>query len=82
MSKSCRIEFVDGELTCLCNHRDYRNCDLYKEDDETYDDWGEEEGMSEPSLINITNDNELMDRVLKKSAEIQEEIMKKAEEEE
>ena len=43
MSKNCRIEFVEGELTCLCNHRDYRNCDLYEEDDETYDDWGEEE---------------------------------------
>ena len=42
MSKNCRIEFVEGELTCLCNHRDYRNCDLYEEDDETYDDWGEE----------------------------------------
>lgn len=43
MSKNCRIEFVEGELTCLCNHRDYRNCDLYEEDNETYDDWGEEE---------------------------------------
>ena len=31
MSKNCRIEFVEGELTCLCNHRDYRNCDLYEE---------------------------------------------------
>lgn len=39
MSKNCRIEFVDGKLVCLCNHRDYRNCDLYEEDDETYDDW-------------------------------------------
>ena len=39
MSKNCRIEFVDGKLVCLCNHRDYRNCDLYKEDNETYDDW-------------------------------------------
>lgn len=39
MSKNCRIEFVEGELTCLCNHRDYRNCDLYEEDDETYDGW-------------------------------------------
>lgn len=36
--------------------------------------------MSEPSLIDITNDDELMDRVLKKSAEMQEEILKKAEE--
>ena len=43
MSKNCRIEFVEGELTCLCNHRDYRNCDLYKKDDETYDYWGKEE---------------------------------------
>lgn len=43
MSKNCRIEFVEGELVCLCNHRDYRNCDLYKEDRETYDGWGEEE---------------------------------------
>ena len=33
--------------------------------------------MSEPSLIDITNDDELMDRVLKKSAEMQEEILKK-----
>lgn len=31
MSKNCRIEFVEGELTRLCNHRDYRNCDLYEE---------------------------------------------------
>lgn len=37
--------------------------------------------MSEPNLIDITNDDELMDRVLKKSAEMQEEILKKAEEE-
>lgn len=41
----------------------------------------DEERMSEPSLIDITNDDELMDRVLKKSAEMQEEILKKAEEE-
>lgn len=26
----CRIEFVDGELTCLTNHYDIENCDLYK----------------------------------------------------
>lgn len=38
--------------------------------------------MSEPSLIDITNDDELMERVLKKSAEMQEETLKKAEEEE
>jgi len=38
--------------------------------------------MSEPNLIDITNDDELMDRVLKKSAEMQEETLKKAEEEE
>jgi len=38
--------------------------------------------MSEPSLIDITNDKELMDRVLKKSAEMQEETLKKAGEEE
>lgn len=38
--------------------------------------------MSEPSLIDITNNKELMDRVLKKSAEIQEETLKKAEEKE
>lgn len=37
--------------------------------------------MSEPSLIDITNDKELMDRVLKKSTEMQEETLKKAEEE-
>lgn len=43
MSKNCRIEFIEGELTCLCNHRDYRNCDLYEEDDETYNDWEKEE---------------------------------------
>ena len=36
MSENCRIEFVDGELTCLCSHRDYRNCDLYEKDDETF----------------------------------------------
>ena len=38
--------------------------------------------MSEPSLIDITNDKELMDRVLKKSAEMQEETLKEVEEEE
>lgn len=38
--------------------------------------------MSEPNLIDITNDKELMDRVLKKSAEMQEEILKKAKDEE
>lgn len=38
--------------------------------------------MSELSLIDITNDKELMDRVLKKSAEMQEETLKEAEEEE
>ena len=38
--------------------------------------------MTEPSLIDITNDKELMDRVLKKSAEMQEEILKKTKEEE
>lgn len=37
--------------------------------------------MSEPSLIDITNDKELMDRVLKRSEEMQEETLKKAEEE-
>ena len=41
-----------------------------------------EERMSELSLIDITNDDELMNRVLKKSAEMQEETLKKAEEEE
>ena len=35
---------------------------------------------AEPSLIDITNDKELMDRVLKKSAEMQEETLKNAEE--
>ena len=79
MSKNCRIEFVEGELTCLCNHRDYRNCDLYKEDNETYDGWGTEGEMSKPSLIDLTNDDELMDRVLRKSAEMQNEILRKAE---
>lgn len=38
--------------------------------------------MNESSLIDITNDKELMDRGLKKSAEIQEETWKEAEEEE
>ena len=38
--------------------------------------------MTEPSLIDITNDKELMDRVLRKSAEMQEETLEKAEEEE
>ena len=42
----------------------------------------EEKRMSEPSLIEITNDKELMDRVLKKSTEMQEETMKKAGEKE
>ena len=36
--------------------------------------------MSEPNLIDITNDEELMDRVLKKSAEMQEETLKEAKE--
>lgn len=35
--------------------------------------------MSEPSLIDITNDDELMERVMKKSAEMQEETLKEAE---
>ena len=30
MSKNCRIEFVDGELVCLCQHHNYDNCDLVK----------------------------------------------------
>ena len=38
--------------------------------------------MGEQSLIDITNDKELMDRVLKRSEEMQEETLKKAEEEE
>ena len=38
--------------------------------------------VSEPSLIDITNDDELMDRVLKKSAEMQDKTLKKAEDEE
>ena len=38
--------------------------------------------MAEPNLIDITNDKELMDRVLEKSAEMQEETLKKAEEKE
>ena len=37
--------------------------------------------MTELNLIDITNDKELMDRVLKRSEEMQEEILKKAEEE-
>lgn len=36
--------------------------------------------MSEPNLIDFTNDDELMDRVLRKSAEMQNEILKQAEE--
>lgn len=35
--------------------------------------------MSEPSLIEITDDKEFMERVLKKSEEMQEETLKKAE---
>ena len=27
---NCRIEFVEGELTCLTAHRNYNNCDLVK----------------------------------------------------
>lgn len=38
--------------------------------------------MSEPSLIEITDDKEFMERVLKKSEEMQEEILREAEEEE
>jgi len=38
--------------------------------------------MSEPNLIDITNDRELMDRVLKKSVEMQEEVLNKVEEKE
>ena len=38
--------------------------------------------MTEPNLIDITNNKELMDRVLKKSAEMQEEKLKEADEEE
>lgn len=34
--------------------------------------------MSEPNLIDITNDKELMDRVLKKSAKMQEATLKRA----
>ena len=37
--------------------------------------------MADSNLIDITNDKELMDRVLKKSAEMQEETLEKAEEE-
>lgn len=36
--------------------------------------------MSEPTLIDLTNDDELMDRVLKKSAEMQNELLEQAEE--
>ena len=36
--------------------------------------------MSEPSLIEITDDKEFMERVLKKSEEMQKEIFRKAEE--
>ena len=38
--------------------------------------------MTEPSLIDITDDKEFMERVLKKSEEMQEETLKKAEEKE
>ena len=38
--------------------------------------------MSEPDLIEITDDKEFMERVLKKSEEMQEEILKKADKEE
>lgn len=36
--------------------------------------------MSEPNLIDLTNDDELMDRVLRNSAEMQNEILEQAEE--
>lgn len=38
--------------------------------------------MTEPNLIDITDDKEFMERVLKKSEEMQEETLKKAEEKE
>lgn len=38
--------------------------------------------MSEPNLIDLTNDDELMDRVLRKSAEMQNELLEQAEGEE
>ena len=37
--------------------------------------------MGEPSLIDITNDDEVMERVLKKSAEMQEKVLENEEEE-
>lgn len=37
--------------------------------------------MSEPSLIDVTNDDELMERVLKKSSEMQEKVLEREEEE-
>lgn len=36
--------------------------------------------MGEPTLIDLTNDDELIDRVLRKSAEMQNEILEQAEE--
>lgn len=36
--------------------------------------------MSEPDLIDLTNDDELMDRVLRKSVEMQNELLEQAEE--
>lgn len=40
------------------------------------------ESLEKPDLINLTNDDELMDRVLRKSAEMQNELLKQAEEKE
>ena len=51
MSKNCRIEFVEGELTCLCNHRDIRNCDLYEDDEENDSD-----GTRTSYIKYLTND--------------------------
>lgn len=36
--------------------------------------------LEKPDLISLTNDDELMGRVLKKSAEMQDELLKQAEE--
>lgn len=53
----------------------------YEEDNLTsYSQGKEGERMSEPNLIDLTNDDELMDRVLRKSAEMQNELLEQAEE--
>lgn len=46
MSKNCRIEFVDGELVCLCPHRNYDNCDLVKAEKQRDEQIAKEQGIT------------------------------------